>query len=148
MQVLLRTTVPHLGKKGEVKQVKIGFFRNYLLPEGKAMAVTAKMLKSLQKSAEIAKQKSAKIEQGALAIKDRLAKRALTFEKKVTKAPKIYGSIGVNDLVAAIEKTFDLKVAKEQVVLPEPLKTIGGHVVMIALTATVHAPVNVVIKEA
>lgn len=148
MQVLLRSTIPHLGKKGDVKQVKPGFFRNYLLPQGKAMVVTAHMLKSIQKAAEVAKKKVATVEQAALKLKDVLAKRSVTFEKKVTKAPKIYGSVGAADIVTAVETTFNVKIKKEQVVLPEALKTIGAHVVMIALTPNVHAPLNVTIKEA
>lgn len=148
MQVLLRTTVPNLGKKGDVKQVKPGFFRNYLFPQGKAMSVTPRLLKSLVKAAEVAKNKVVSVEKEALKLKDALAKRSLTFEKKVTKAPKIYGSVGAADIVTAVENTFNIKITKDQVILPEALKTIGGHVVMIALTPTVHAPVTVTIKEA
>lgn len=148
MQVLLRQTVPHLGKKGEVKQVKAGFFRNYLFPEGKAMPVTPKLLATIARMAEVAKSKVASVGKEALKLKEVLAKRTLSFEKKVTKAPKIYGSVGATDIVAAIEETFNIKIKKDQVVLPEGLKTIGSHVVMIALTPDVHAPVNVTIKQA
>ena len=101
MQVILRTDVPELGKRGDMLDVADGYARNYLVP--KVITVTA---------------------------------RAGT-------EGRLFGSVTAGDIAAAIEAQTNVQIDRRKLVLAEPIKSLGTHVVPAKLHADVEFPVTV-----
>jgi len=146
MQIILTQKVDKLGRRGEVKTVKEGYFRNYLLPKGLAFAVTPKRLKWAEAEMEkIVKEKEELVKE-ASKYKEQLDALTLTFEEKTTDKDTLYGSIGEKELIAALEEQAKMKIDKKQLKLAEPIKKIGTHDVKVALADGVEASVKVEVK--
>jgi large subunit ribosomal protein L9 len=147
MDVILLEKVKNLGDLGDTVKVKPGYGRNFLLPQGKALPATpgnvkvfearkAELLKKANDSLSAAKMRAGQIAGKTLVIK------ALTAEEG-----KLYGSVGVSDVVrAAAAAGMELK--RSEVDMPTgPLRQIGSHPVTIRLHTEVEASITVTVEE-
>ncbi len=145
MQVVLKKRVPKLGNPYDVVNVKVGYARNFLLPQKLAVIATAGELKK----AEGMKAKvSAKLEavlENAKEVADKLKDAVLTFKKKA-RGEKLYGSIKETDLIDALKKEQKVEISKDMVKLDEPLKDLGEHKVKLQLNEDISTEVKVVIE--
>jgi large subunit ribosomal protein L9 len=147
LKVILLSDQRHLGKRGETVEVKPGFGRNYLLPQGFALAAT-------QANQKLFEQKRAKIEEAhskereaAEAIKARLEGLRLEIPKRVGERDTLYGSVTAGDVAAALEaKGF--AVDRRRLDLEGGIKSLGDHTVHVDLHPEVVAAVIVaVVRE-
>ncbi|MBD3156211.1 50S ribosomal protein L9 [Candidatus Peregrinibacteria bacterium] len=146
MQVILTKNVDKLGKRGDVRDVKFGYYNNYLAPNGLAFVATPARLKwaeGLQAKAVKAKEEVAK---QAEQYKKTLEDVTLTFEEKTTDKDTLYGSIGEKELIAALEDQAKISLDKKQIVMEEPIKTVGSHTVSVQLTDDVTVDISVEVK--
>lgn len=146
MKVVLTKTLDTLGKRGEIKVVKDGYFRNYLLPNGIAMVATRKRIKWAE--TEMGKMVKAKEELAKEAgkFKEQLEALTIIFEEKTTDKDTLYGSIGEKEIMAALEAQGKVKVEKKAIHLPEHIKSIGVHKVNVTLAEGVDAVVKIEVK--
>lgn len=148
MQVILTKNVENLGKRGEVKTVKSGYFRNFLSPKGMAFLATPKRLVWAEKETEkIVKEKEEILKQ-AEKFKDQLEALTLTIEAKTTDKDTLYGKIDEKELVKHLEEQAKVKIDKKQVQLAEPIKKIGKFEFKVKLSDDVEATVKVEVKAA
>lgn len=127
MKVILVSTIPNLGKAGDIKEVKKGYAFNYLLPEGLAELATAGMVKSVEKSvAKRSAQKAAKIAELAASMK-KLDGMTFTIVAKA-KEGKLFGSVSAADIVTAA-KASDVEIVDDMIQLEHPIKAVGEHAV-------------------
>ena len=146
MQIILTQKVEKLGRKGEVKTVKDGYYRNYLLPNGLAFTVTPKRLKWAEGLMDKIVKEKEELAQGATKYKEKLESLTLTFEEKTTDKDTLYGSIGEKELISALEDQAKMKIEKKQIDLAEPIKKVGIHEVKVNLAKGVDAVVKVEVK--
>ncbi|MFC1809910.1 50S ribosomal protein L9 [Patescibacteria group bacterium] len=146
MQVILTKNVKDLGKRGEVKKVKDGYFRNFLQPKGLAFAATPNRLKWAEKEMEKIVKEKEQVSKEAENLVSLLESTTLSIETKTTDKDTLYGSIGEKELVKALEKEAKIKVDKKQIELAEPIKKVGVHKFKVKLTDKVVANVKVEIK--
>ena len=144
MEVILMETVENLGAVGDKVNVKSGFARNYLVPQGKAKMATAANLAEFEaRRAELEKlaaEAKATAEQRKLQIE---ALGAINVNARVGSEGKLFGSIGVADVVDAIA-TLDVTIEKSEVRMPEgALRVVGEHQVDIHLYTDVDAQVTI-----
>lgn len=144
MEVILMETVENLGAVGDKVNVKSGFARNYLVPQGKAKMATAANLAEFEaRRAELEKlaaEAKATAEQRKLQIE---ALGAIDVNARVGSEGKLFGSIGVADVVDAIA-TLDVTIEKSEVRMPEgALRVVGEHQVDIHLYTDVDAQVTI-----
>ena len=118
MEVILLDKVGKLGKIGDKVSVKAGFGRNYLLPQGKAVAATAKNVAEFEaRRADLEAAAAAKkAEADARAAK--LAELSVTIAANAGDEGKLFGSIGTRDIADAITAA-GVEVTKSEVRLPE-----------------------------
>lgn len=147
MKIILTQDLPGLGRKGEVKEVKEGFFRNFLSPQGKAVFAEEGQIRVLEERKKRAILKQQEIREKAEELKKKIEGLTLTFKRKTTAKEKLYGAIKEKDLIEALEKKLKIKLEQANVVLPEPLKTLGGHEVKIALTEEITAYLKIKIEK-
>lgn len=143
MEVILKEDIKNLGVIGDIVSVKPGYGRNFLVPQGKAVFVTADNLKQL----ELHKEELRKKQDDELAALREKAQTfeglKLTIEANVTDEGTLYGSIGTIDIAnAAIEKGIELE--KSFINMPDgPIKIIGSHEVELLLHPEIQVMITV-----
>ena len=145
MQVILLETIKNLGDLGAVVDVRSGYGRNFLIPQGKALPATKNNLAEVeQRRAELekhaAEQLAAAQERG-----EKLNEASVTVTSKAGDEGKLFGSVGTRDIAEAITATTGVEVEKAEVKLPHgALRNTGEYEIDVVL----HADVTVTIKLA
>ncbi len=146
MDIILLDKVANLGGLGDNVNVKAGYARNFLFPQGKAVPATkANIEKFEQRRAEL----EAKLAADLSAANDRAAKVAalseVTIASKAGDEGKLFGSVGTRDIADAITEA-GVKVTKAEVKLPNgTLREVGEYDIDLQLHAEVVATVKVVV---
>jgi large subunit ribosomal protein L9 len=148
MEVILRTHVENLGRRGEIVKVAEGYARNYLLPRKLALAVTESNKRQIERERQAAEARELEEKTQAEAFAARLANVEVAIARRVGGVnDTLYGSVTNADIASALEKQgFDIDRRKVQ--LAEPLKQLGEFTVPIKVHREVTADVKVkVVKE-
>lgn len=137
MEVILLDKVGRLGAIGDKVTVKSGYGRNFLLPQGKAVAATAKNIADFEaRRAGLEAAAAAKIAE-ATARAEKLAALSVTIAANAGDEGRLFGSIGTRDIADAITAA-GVEVAKSEVRLPQGvLREIGQYEIDIQLHAEV-----------
>lgn len=146
MQVILLDKIAHLGQVGDQVNVKSGFARNFLIPQGKAVMATKANIEHFEaRRAEL----EAKAAANLAAAEERAAKLAalatVTIASKAGDEGRLFGSITTRDVAEAVTAA-GVEVAKSEVRLSTgPLRSTGEHEVRFQLHSEVFATLNVVV---
>jgi len=146
MQVILLDKIAHLGKVGDQVNVKSGFARNYLIPQGKAVMATKANIEHFEARRAELEEKAAQALAAAADRATRLeALGSVTIAAKAGDEGRLFGSIGTRDIADAITAK-GVEVAKSEVRLPNGLiRTLGEHEVTFQFHGEVFSHLNVVI---
>ena len=146
MEVILLERVAKLGQMGEVVKVRDGYARNFLLKRGKALRATAdNRAKYDGMKAELeARNLQAKGE--ASKVAEKIEGRNITVIRQASEAGQLFGSVTVRDIVGAFEAD-GVALARPQVQLDAPIKTIGKHTITIAVHPEVEVEVTVTVAR-
>ena len=147
MEVILRTHVDNVGKRGEIVKVADGYARNYLLPRKLALPATEGNKKHVERERKIVETREAEEKSQAEAIASRLNAVEIVIARRVGDTEQLYGSVTAADIADFLKsKGFDID--RRKLILPEPIKSIGDHKVPLKLHREVTAPLVVkVVKE-
>ncbi|MBK8187287.1 MAG: 50S ribosomal protein L9 [Cellvibrio sp.] len=145
MEVILLDKVGKLGAIGDKVTVKSGYGRNYLLPQGKAVAATAKNVAEFEaRRAELEAAAASKIAD-AQARAAKLAELTVTIAANAGDEGRLFGSIGTRDIAEAVS-TAGVEITKSEVRLPQgALREIGQYDIDIQLHAEVIQAVKLVV---
>jgi large subunit ribosomal protein L9 len=142
VQLLLIQSVDHLGKQGEVVEVKSGYANNFLLPQGLATIASDHHKRMVDKH----KAKLQEIEQARLKdLKDLgklIAKQSITIEANANEEGQLYGSVGAAEIVAALKQN-DITLTNDQIRLDGVLKELGLYTVKVHLHQEIEADLKV-----
>ncbi|MTE00179.1 50S ribosomal protein L9 [Paracoccus sp. YIM 132242] len=140
MQVILLERVAKLGQMGEVVNVKQGFARNFLLPQGKALRASDANIKAFEGRKVQLEAQNAESKAEAQKIADTLDGQTFVVIRSASDAGALYGSVTTRDAAdAATEAGFTLD--RKQVVLIQPIKELGLHEVSVVLHPEVNATI-------
>ena len=146
MQVILLQDIENLGKKYEVKEVRDGYARNFLIPKGLVKLANKAAMKWLKIQKEIETQKAEKELKSIQSLASQLDGLEITISVKVGEEKQLFESIDVQKILKALkEKGF--KVKKEQIKLEEPIKELGEYPVRIHLEHNLEAEIGVIVTE-
>ena len=147
MEVILRTHVDNVGKRGEIVKVADGYARNYLLPRKLALPATEGNRKHVERERKIVEAREAQEKSQAEGIAARLAGVDISIARRVGDTEQLYGSVTAVD-IADYLKTQGFEIDRRKLILPEPIKAIGEHTVPLKLHREVTVPLKVrVVKE-
>jgi len=147
MQVILRDDMDHLGKTGEVVNVKPGYARNYLFPRGLAVKATATDVARVEHEKRLIAARAAKQAKEAQGEADRLSQVSVSIGRAVGEGDKLYGSVTSRDIVEALQAQ-GVTVDGKKLHLAEPIKTLGLTEVPVRLGRGVTATIKVwVVKK-
>jgi large subunit ribosomal protein L9 len=145
VKLILREPVLGLGEAGDLVGVKVGYARNFLLPQGKALLATESKVRELEHHKRVVTEKSARDLSDLKALRDRLQSVALEVTARVGEEGKLFGSVTtahIAELLAEKGYTVD----RRKIQLSEPLREIGDHVVPIRLQHDLTAEVAIKIS--
>ncbi|MBM4009846.1 MAG: 50S ribosomal protein L9 [Planctomycetes bacterium] len=142
VELLLVHNVDHLGKQGEVVEVKRGYAYNYLLPQGMATVATDHHKRMVEKHRakleEIARERLA----GLRSLLQELSRASVTIEANANDEGHLYGSVAAPEISRSL-KQLDLMVAPDQIILQGPLKEVGLYTVKVRLAPEVEGDLKV-----
>ncbi|MCD4823958.1 MAG: 50S ribosomal protein L9 [Phycisphaerae bacterium] len=142
MKVLLRQNVRKLGHIGDVVDVKNGYARNYLIPQGLGTAPTDANIKAVEAAKaryleELAKERK-ELEIRAAAVSG----TEITIAARANEEGHLYGSVGPAQIAAALAEV-DVFVNADEVILPEPIRTLDKYDVQIEFDEEIRATIHV-----
>lgn len=145
MRVILLDNVIGLGKAGDIKSVRDGYARNYLLPNKLVEMSTKSNEKRLQKIAAVLAEKAKKFYESAVSLKEAVEKEEIEIKAKAGEEGKLFGSITSSDLAGFLkERGFEIDKKK---ILMEHIKTIGDHSAKVRLDEGVSATIKIKIIQ-
>ena len=148
MKVILLQDVKGSGKKGDLINAADGYARNYLLPKKLAMEATAGAINN-KKVQDAAKAHHAQVElDQAIANKENLTGKTVTVTAKAGKEGKLFGSVTVKEIAAAVSSQYKIDVDKRKIDLDGDIKAFGTYEFDLKLHAGVVAKMKVMVKEA
>lgn len=144
MQLVLTEDVPHLGKQGDLVEVKPGYGRNYLLPNGLATIPTEHNLRLLARYKERVRQaREAKIADLRV-LAEQIARTNISIEANANEEGHLYGSVGAVEISRAL-KAANLNVEPDMVRLEGPIKECALYAVKLHLGYDIETEVKVLV---
>ena len=142
MKVILLERVGRTGSIGDEVSVKDGFARNFLLPQGKALRATEANRKKFESERAHIEKRNEDRRNAAAGIAEGLNGREVVIIRQAGETGQLYGSVSSRDVAEALNAD-GFTVARSQVVLADPIKSVGLHTVPLNLHAEVSVSVNV-----
>jgi len=147
MQVILTEDIATLGNAGDVVNVKPGYARNYLMPQGKAMLATDGRVREIQHQRRVVEEKVKKEMKSFEAIAKRLADQSLEFKVQAGDEGKLFGSVTNADIAEQLTAR-GFEIDRRRIELAEPIKLLGEYEVEIKLHRAVKGRVKVQVVQA
>ncbi|NTU69354.1 50S ribosomal protein L9 [bacterium] len=145
MEVVLKKNIEGIGKFGEVKDVKDGYARNYLIPNGFAVQATVKAKEEIEKSREKFEKEHAELISKLEVKSKEINGQTLSFEVKTT-GGKMFGSISNKDVADRINKGHQLAIDKKNVAM-ETIHEPGEYQALISFGEGIKAEVKITVKS-
>lgn len=144
MRVILMQDVLHTGKRGEVIDIKPGYARNYLIPQGLALQATPGNLEFFEQQRGKIDARHAKEREAAAQIAGVMAGIRLSIAKRVGESETLYGSVSATEVAEMLEQK-GVTVDRRRIDLEGGIKTLGDHQVRVELHPEVVAEVTVTV---
>lgn len=147
VQVVLKKDIPDLGTQGTLKSVPVGYYRNYLAPQGLAIVATESILNKIQE--QIKAEERARLEEKAKAQAMATALSTIgkfIIRKKVGEKDQIFGSVTSAEIVEAIKMQTGRELDRREVTVPE-IKFLGTYDVSVKLHPEVVGSFKVVVQK-
>jgi large subunit ribosomal protein L9 len=132
MKVILLEDIEAVGKMGDTVNVKDGYARNYLIPRKLALLATARNLKAQDHQIKHMERRKTKIAGEAQSLADKITGVSLSFTRKTGEKGRLFGSVTNMDIAAAL-KEKGLNIDRKDIILPEPIKSLGEFDIEIKL---------------
>ncbi len=130
MELILKKTVESLGEEGDIVKVKPGYARNYLIPKKMAVLANKANLTLLEQEKATIVARREKQRQEAESLSEKISGTIITIAHRVGEEDKLFGSVTAADIAAKLAE-INIQVDKKNVLLTEPIKTLGEAIVPI-----------------
>jgi len=148
MKIILTADVDGLGEPGDVVEVKDGYGRNYLLPQGKAIVATKGAEKQINTIRRARAVREVRDLGHAKEIKAQLEGLKVSLTTRAGEGGRLFGSVTSNDVVGAVKAAGGPILDKRSVELPGHIKTTGAHKVNVKIHPEVSATITVDVTAA
>lgn len=141
-KLILTHEVDGLGSAGDVIEVKDGYARNYLIPQGFAVAWTRGGQKQVEQIRAAREARAIATHEEAEALKQQLEQARVKVTVKAGAEGRLFGSVKPADVVAAVSAAGLGELDKRRVTIPAPIKAVGDHEALVRLHDDVSAVIN------
>jgi large subunit ribosomal protein L9 len=146
MKIVLRQDVPKVGEAGTIQTVANGYARNYLIPQGLAVVATDGEIKTANHNLAVKERKIVRQEEAQRALSDKISGKVLKFTRRAGEQGRLYGSVTASEVATDLAAAVGEEIDRRRIVLDEPLRTIGEHVVTVHLVGRLRPQITVVIE--
>jgi large subunit ribosomal protein L9 len=146
-QAVLLEDVEKLGRRGDPIDVAPGYLRNYLVPRKLAMPATPGALEEAQRRRDVAEKAERERAAREVEAASLLSKTVLTIHQRAGEDGKLFGSVGPKEVVDAIDDARGVRIDKRKVLLEQPIREVGTHMVEIELGDGTTTSVKTIITE-
>lgn len=147
MKVILLEDVRKVGKKGELVEVSDGFARNVLFRKKQALEATRKSINELELKDKADKKRLEEELEAAKVLGEKIKGMEVVVKMKTGSGGRVFGSVSTKEIVQAAKAQLDLVVDKKKLVLKDPIKSLGTHVIPLKLHAKVVSELKVKVIE-
>mgnify|MGYP000467264683 CR=1 FL=1 len=147
MKVILLKDIKGTGKKDQVIEVSDGFGRNYLLPRKLAVEATADNINAMKlrdqaKAAQLAKEKAE-----AQKVAAEVESKKVVIQARAGSSGKLFGAVTAKEISEALKAQHGLDIAKQKIILAEPIKSYGSYEVKCKLGFEISCTLHVTVTE-
>ena len=146
MEVILKTDVKGLGKKGEKVKASDGYARNYLFPKGLAVEANAQSLTEMRNREQSNQHKIDMDIAAANESKAKLEGKSVEIKAKGGSNGRLFGSVTSKDVSSAISNQYGIAIDKRKISMDD-IKAFGGYEIEIKLYQNISAKMTVIVSE-
>jgi large subunit ribosomal protein L9 len=146
VKVVFIEEVPGTAVPGEVKDVRDGFARNYLLPRKLAVPATKAALQRAESLAKKEEKRQAHLDADAQKIVEKIEGKQILIRARVGEQGRLYGSVTTADIAERLDELLGEPIDRRRIVLQTPLREVGTRQIPLRLTRNVQTSVEVVIE--
>jgi large subunit ribosomal protein L9 len=143
MRVVLTQDVPKLGESGTIQEVKDGYARNYLIPQGLASMATRGVVKQVEERQQAENRRIEKLEEEMRDLAGRIQATSLEIEARVGEQGRLFGSITTADIAERLSAAVGEDIDRRKIDLAEPIRTIGEYDLAVRLVGKLAPTVKV-----
>lgn len=147
MKLILKEEVDNLGSTGDLVDVKPGYGRNYLIPQGKAVLATSGAIKQYEHLKKQAALRAELTVESAKELAEQLENTSVTIPAKVGEDDKIFGTVTTIQIAEALEER-GIVVDKRDISLDQDVKTLGEYTATVSLLGDLKPQVKVWVVSA
>lgn len=147
MKVILLQDVKALGKKGELVNVNDGYARNYILPKKLGMEANSTNMNNLKLQKQKEDRAAAQELADAKALAEKLKDVIIELQVKTGEGGRVFGSVSAKEIVAAAKSQKNLVIDKKKLLIDEPLRSCGMHIIKVRLHKDVVGEFKVHVSE-
>ena len=147
MKVLLQQDVRGQGKKGQMIEVAEGYARNFLLPRKLAVPATADAVNTMKLKEKAKKAEDARLKAEAEAIVEKLKNSPVKVTARAGANGKLFGAVTSKEVSDALQAQHGIELAKQKIVMDEPIKAYGSYELKAKLGYEVSGTVYVMVVE-
>lgn len=148
MKVILQQDVKGQGKKGQLIEVSEGYARNFLLPRKLAVLATADAMNTMKLQEKARKAEEARQKAEAEAIAEKLKSAQVKVSARAGANGKLFGAVTSKEVSDALQAQHNIELAKQKIVLDEPIKSFGTYQLKAKLGHEVSGTIHVLVVEA
>ena len=147
MKVILQQDVRGQGKKGQLIEVAEGYARNFLLPRKLAVPATADAVNTMKLKEKAKKAEDARLKAEAEAIVEKLKNSPVKVTARAGANGKLFGAVTSKEVSDALQAQYGIELAKQKIVMDEPIKAYGSYELKAKLAYEVSGTVYVMVVE-
>lgn len=147
MKVILLQDVKSLGKKGELVNVNDGYARNFILPKKLGLEANSTNMNNLKLQKQKEDRAAAQELADAKALAEKLKDITIELQVKTGEGGRVFGSVSAKEIVAAAKSQKNLVIDKKKLLIDEPLKSCGMHIIKVRLHKDVVGEFKVHVSE-
>ncbi len=147
MKIILRQAVPKLGKEGQVVNVKPGYARNFLFPQGMAVVADKKQLEVVERRNARLNEKLAEGLSAAESVRDKVTGKTVRIETKAGPDGRLFGAVTDQNIADAVKEQLGQEVDKKAVLMLRPIKRLGRYDIELDVHRNVSIDIKVVVFD-
>ncbi|MBR2132961.1 MAG: 50S ribosomal protein L9 [Oscillospiraceae bacterium] len=147
MKVILQQDVKGQGKKGQMVEVAEGYARNFLLPKKLAVIATADAMNTMKLQEKAKKAEEARLKAEAQEIAEKLKTVQVKITARAGANGKLFGAVTSKEVSDALKAQHGIELAKQKIVLDEPIKSYGGFQLKAKLGHEISGTISVLVVE-
>jgi large subunit ribosomal protein L9 len=145
MKVLFVKEVAGVATAGEIKEVKPGFARNYLLPQGIGVLANEKTMEQVRMREEAIRRRAEKELAEARETATIIKRLTVTVYAKAGEGSRLHGSVTSSDIAQQLKREAGVDIDKKKITVKPPIKTLGPHEVKIDITSDISETLKIVV---